>query len=141
LISLKLQGTEQRGPRSIAIGPRYVALLLAACAVLAASYAALIAVSVLPFNSGSWVVGEEVAMRGWLAYALSAAVHFAAAVALWRQSRWARWAAVLLLALGLLPAVPGISSAVADLRISGMALWGTLIVLRTSALYVLMSSD
>lgn len=141
MISLRLQGTEEKGLRNIAPGPRYVALLLAAFAVLAAFYAICIATAMLPFNSGSWVVGEEIAMRGWLGYLLSALVHCAAAIALWKQWRFARWPAVLLLAIGLLPAVPGMSSAVMDLRIAGIALWGTLIILRTSALYVLMSTD
>jgi hypothetical protein len=48
---------------------------------------------------------------------------------------------VFVLAAGLLPAVPGISAAVVDLRVGGIALWGALIVLRTAALYVLMSAD
>jgi len=139
LISLKPQ--EAEGPRSITHGERYVALLIAAFAMLAAIYATCIAISLLPFNSGSWVVGEEVAMRGWLAYALAAVVHFAAAAGLWRGWRGTRWLAVFLLAIGLLPAVPGISSAVIDLRIAGIVLWGTLIISRTSALYVLMSIE
>jgi hypothetical protein len=139
LISLKTQ--EAEGPRSITHGERYVVLLLAAFAMLAAFYATCIAAAVLPFNSGSWVVGEEVAMRGWLAYALSAVVHFAAAAGLWGGWRGARWFAVVLLVIGLLPAVTGISSAVIDLRVAGIALWGALIVVRSSALYVLMSKD
>jgi hypothetical protein len=139
LISLKPQ--EAEGPRSIAHGERYVALLLAVFAVLAAFYAVCVATAVLPFNSGSWVVGEEVAMRGWLAYAASAVIHFAAAAGLWRGWRGARWLAVFLLVIGLLTTVAGISSAVMDLRIGGIALWGTLIVLRSSALYVMLSAD
>jgi hypothetical protein len=139
LISLKTP--EAEGPRSSTHGESYVALLLAAFATLAAFYATCIATAVLPFNSGSWVVGEEMAMRGWLAYAVSAAIHFAAAAGLWRGWRGARWLAVALLAIGLLPAVAGISSAVIDLRVAGIALWGALIVLRTSAIYVLMSKD
>jgi hypothetical protein len=140
LISLKMlqpQDTEDERPRSIA----FVALLIAAFAMLAAFYGICIATAALPFNSGAWVVGEEVALRGWLAYLISAIVHGAAAVGLWRHWKGARWLAVFLLAVGLLPAVPGISAAVVDLRIAGIALWGTLIVLRTAALYVLMSVD
>ena len=120
---------------------QWVALLLAAFAVLALSYAALVASGVVAFNSGAWVVGEEVAMRGWLAYLLSAIVHAVAALGVWRQWKWARWLSVFVLAAGLLPAVPGISAAVVDLRVGGIALWGALIVLRTAALYVLMSAD
>jgi len=139
LISLNRQNAE--GPRDIAHGERYVALLIAAFAALAAFYATCIATGVLPFNSGSWVVGEEVAMRGWLAYAASATVHFFAAAGLWRGWRGARWLAVFLLVIGLLPAVAGISSAVIDLRVAGIVLWGTLIILRSSALYVLMNKN
>ena len=80
-------------------------------------------------------------MRGWLAYLLSAIVHAVAALGVWRQWKWARWLSVFVLAAGLLPAVPGISAAVVDLRVGGIALWGALIVLRTAALYVLMSAD
>jgi len=137
----KGEENEMEGPRSIAHGFDYAALLLAAFAVLAAFYAACIAAGALAFNSGTWVVGEEVATRGWLAYLLSALIHGVAAVGLWRRWRWARWLAVFLLAAGLLPAVPGISAAVQDLRVPGIALWGALIVLRTASLYVLMSAD
>jgi hypothetical protein len=130
------QGTEIERPRSIA----FVALLIAAFAVLAAIYAICIAIAVLP-NAGVWVVGEDVASRGWLAYMLSAIIQFVAAFGLWRQWRWARWLAIFLLAIGLLPVVPGISAAVVDLRIPGIALWGTLIILRTASLYVLFNAD
>jgi hypothetical protein len=132
-------GTER--PRSTAHGETFVALLLAAFAALAAFYAVGVAASLMPFNSGAWVVGEDVASRGWLAYALSALVHFAAAAGLWKGSKPARWLAILLLAIGLLPAVPGISAAVVDLRISGIAGWGALIILRTASLYMLLSTD
>ena len=128
-------------PSRTALVIRLVALLLAAFAVLAVVYAALVGGGAVAFNSGARVVGEEVAIRGWLGYLLSAMVHGTAAVGLWRQWRWARWAGVIVLAVGLLPAVPGISAAVVDLRVGGIALWGTLIVLRIAALYVLMSTD
>ena len=137
MISPKPPEAETGRPRSTAL----VAWLLAAFAVLAAIYAAFIAAAALPFNSGVWLVGDQVASRGWLAYLLSAFLHLAAAVGLWRHFSWVRWLAVLLLAAGLLPAVPGISAAVVDLRISAIALWGALIVLRTAALYLLMSTD
>jgi hypothetical protein len=60
---------------------------------------------------------------------------------LWRNSSWARWLAVLLLGTGLLPAVPGISAAVVELRIAGVALWGMLIMVRSAALYILVSAE
>jgi hypothetical protein len=125
-------------PRSSAAGEEPVALLLAALALLAAIYAGCVASGAFPFNSGAWVVGEEVALGGWLAYLLSAILHLTAAAGLWRHRRWAHWLAVLLLGFGLLPAVPGISAAVVDLRIAGILLWGGLIVLRTAALYLLL---
>lgn len=128
---------ETEAPRNI----KLVALLLAAFGMLAASYGVGVAASWLPFNSGVWVVGEEVALRGWLAYMLSAIVQIATAFGLWHHSRWARWVALFLIALGLLPTFPAISSAVMDLRIDGIALWGTLIALRAAALYVLVSGD
>jgi hypothetical protein len=128
---------ETERPRSIA----FVALLIAAFAVLAAIYGICVVTAVLPFNSGTWVVGEDVASRGWLGYMLSAIIHFVAALGLWLQWRWARWLAIFLLAIGLLPAVPGISAAVVDLRISGIAIWGTLIILRTASLYVMFNAE
>jgi hypothetical protein len=137
LISLKLHEAETERPR----GGASIALLLAAFALLAAGYAIGISGGLLPFNSGAWVVGESIAMRGWLAYALAALFHLTAAAGVWREWRWARWIAVLLLAAGLVPAVPGISAAVMDLRIGGIALWGALIVIRVAALYVLFATD
>jgi hypothetical protein len=131
------QATETERPRSIV----FVALLIAAFAALAAIYGICVATAVLPFNAGAWVVGEDVASRGWLAYILSAIIHSAAALGLWRQWKWARWLAIFLLSIGLLPAVPGISAAVVDLRIPGIALWGTLIILRTASLYMLFNAD
>lgn len=118
-----------------------ITLLLAAFALLGAFYATCVGAGVLPFNSGAWVVGEEVALRGWPGYLLSAILHFAAAVGLWRQRSWGRWLAILVLGFGLLPAIPGISAAVVDMRIAGILLWGSLIMLRTAALYLLMNTD
>lgn len=141
MIWLKLQQTHDERPPGTALVTRLVALLLAAFALLAGVYATCVGAGAVAFNSGAWIVGEEVAMRGWLAYLLSALVYSVAAVGVWKQWRWARWLAVIVLAAGLLPAVPGISAAVVDLRVSGIALWGALIVLRTAALYVLMSAD
>jgi len=134
LISLKPQPADTAG----APGTALVAWLIAAFAVLAAFYAASVAFAWLPFNSGAWLVGEDLAARGWLAYLVSSLAYSAAAVGLWRQRRWARWLAVFLLAAGLLPAVPAISAAVMDARIAGIAFWGVLIALRAAALYVLM---
>ncbi|SRR6266568_1827464 len=128
-------------PQGMAYGERFVAVLLAAFAAFGAFYGISVAAGWLAFNSGAWVVGEDVAMRGSLAYLLSAAVHAIAVFGLWRRWRWAHWLAILLLAAGLLPAVPGISSAVVELRISGIALWGTLIILRTAALYAMFSAE
>lgn len=128
---------ETEAPRNFPL----VALLFAAFGVLAASYGVGVAASWLPFNSGAWVVGEEVALRGWLAYLLSAIVQIATAFGLWRHSRWARWVAFFLIAIGLLPTFPAISAAVVDLRIAGIALWGALIALRAAALYVLVSAN
>lgn len=132
-----LRETEVERPRSITL----VALLFAAFAALAAFYGACITAAVMPFNSGAWVVGEDIALRGWLGYILSALAYAVAAAGLWQQWKWARWLGVVLLAFGLLPAVPGISAAVVDVRISGIALWGSLIVLRSAALYVLMRTE
>lgn len=134
LRNLLSKSEELERPRSTA---QWVALLLAAFAVLAFGYAALVAAGVLAFNSGAWVVGEEVAMRGWIAYLISAVVHAVAAFGWWRQWKWARWLGVFVLAAGLLPAVPGISAAVVDLRIGGIALWGSLMIVRCAALYAL----
>lgn len=128
-------------PHSRARGEPLVACLLAAFGLLAAFYGSSVALGVLPFNSGAWVVGEEVALRGALAYLLSAIIHLAAAAGLWRHRRWAHWLALFLLVYGLLPAVPEISAAVVDLRLAGIAMWGVLIVLRTSALYLLMNPN
>lgn len=114
---------------------------MAIFAVLAASYAAGVAFAWLPFNSGAWLVGEDLAARGWLAYLLSSFAYSAAGVGLWRQRRWARWLAVFLLAAGLLPAVPAVSAAVVDARIAGVAFWGLLIALRAAALYVLLQRE
>jgi hypothetical protein len=118
-----------------------VALLLAAFGALAAFYAAAIAAGWLPFNAGAWIVGEPMAMRGWIAYALLALAYGAAAAGLWRGSSWARWPAIVLLGYGLLPALPGISSAAAELRIGGIALWGASIIVRSAALYSLFSAQ
>jgi hypothetical protein len=128
-------------PHSRAPGELLVALLLAAFALLAIFYGSCVALGVLPFNSGVWVVGEGVALRGALAYLLSAIVHFTAAAGLWRHRKWAHWLALFLLAFGLLPAVPEISAAVVDLRIAGTAMWGALIVVRMAALYLLVNPD
>ncbi len=123
------------------LGTALVALLLAAFAVIASCYGICVATAVVPFNSGAWVVGEEVAMRGWVGYILAGFAHLLAAAGLWRRWRWARWFAVVLLAAGLLPSVPGVSAAVVDLRLFGIAFWGVLIILRAAAIYALMNAE
>lgn len=132
-----MQEPEVEWPRSVAL----VAWLFVALAALASFYGICILAAVLPFNSGAWVVGEDIALRGWFGYMLSALAHSVAAAGLWRQWKWSRWLGTIVLGLGLLPAVPGISAAVVDLRISGIAQWGALIVLRSAALYALMSTE
>ena len=62
-------------PQSAAPGTRpgstrVVALLLAAFAVLAVVYAALVGGGAVAFNSGAWVVGEEVAITLELEFVL-----------------------------------------------------------------------
>jgi hypothetical protein len=116
---------------------RLVALLLAACALAAGAYAVAIAGGWLPFNSGAWLLGDEVAMRGWAGYLLAALAHAAAAFGLWKGRRAARWLAGLLLAAGVLAAIPGVSAAMVEQRLAAVALWGTVIVVRSAALYML----
>jgi hypothetical protein len=116
-------------------------VLLAHFAVLALGYGAAIGAGRLPFNSGAWLVSEGAAMRGPVAYALVALLHGAAAFGLWRGWRAAHWLAILLIAWGVVPAVLGVSSAAAEGRVGGIALWGGLIILRSAALYMLFSGE
>lgn len=50
--------------------------------VLAAFYAVGVAYGRMAFNSGAWLVGEQTAMRGVLAYSIFAVLHIGAATAL-----------------------------------------------------------
>ena len=123
------------------VGITALAFIFIAYAIVAAIYAALLALGRVSMSSGAWLIGGGFEIMGKWIFALYAAIHSACAVGLWRIQKWALRLSSLLLLWGLLQVIPAISSATADSRVYAIARDGLQIVWRVVALrYVWLES-
>jgi hypothetical protein len=111
--------------------------LLALVAVAAFVFAGLLLVHAVPLSYGSALLQGGLEQSGPIAFLIYGAVTSALAWALWTRRRWARRLTILLAGVGVALAVPAISGAVADGRISSIAREGLQIMLRVAVIFYL----
>ena len=98
------------------------------------------ALGIWPLAWGRYLVGDMVTM-GPAIFALAAILYAVTGFGLLALNNWARRGAVVVTAVGLYFLVPTVSSAVVDLRISGIAVNGAQIIVRVVVLWYLMQQD
>ncbi len=118
-------------------GVTAVAVLCLMVALAALAVAVLIGVHAVPLSSGASLIGGGLEQLGPIAFVLYATIMNALAVALWRRWRWARRIAIAVAVIGILMAVPGLSSAVMDSRIFSIGREGLQIIVRVIVIYYL----
>jgi hypothetical protein len=118
-------------------GVTAVSALCLIVALAAFTVAVLLGVHTVPLSSGAFLVGGGLEQLGPIAFLLYAAIMIALAVALWRRWRWARRIAIAVAVIGIVMAVPGLSSAVMDSRIFSIGREGLQIMIRVIVVYYL----
>jgi hypothetical protein len=118
-------------------GVTAVAVLCLMGALVALALAVLLAVHIVPLSSGAFLIGGGLEQLGWFVFLLYAAIMITLAVALWRRWRWARRAAIAVAVIGIVMAVPGLSSAVMDSRIFSIGREGLQVMIRVIVVYYL----
>lgn len=118
-------------------GVTAVALLCLLVAMASLALALVLGVHAIPLSSGAFLLGAGLEQLGPLAFLLYAATMIALAVALWRRWRWARRIAIAVAVIGIVMAVPGLSSAVMDSRIFAIGREGLQIMIRVIVVYYL----
>jgi hypothetical protein len=111
--------------------------LLALTALVAFALAALLVVNAIPLSYGSALLPGGYEQSGPIAFLIYGFITLTLAWALWTRRGWARRATVLLAAIGVALAVPGISSAVVDGRFLAMAREALQIMVRVAVIYYL----
>lgn len=120
--------------------PAGVLAIVALCAiagVAALVFAVLVVTQVIPLSSGAFLIGGGLEQLGPIAFLLYAALMVLLAVALWKRWGWARRVAILVAAIGVAMAVPGLSSAGMDSRILAIGREGLQIIVRVMVVYYL----
>ena len=118
-------------------GVTAVAVLCLMVALAALAVAVLLGVHAVPLSSGASLIGGGLEQLGPIAFVLYATIMNALAVALWRRWRWARRIAIAVAVIGILMAVPGLSSAVMDSQIFSIGREGLQIIVRVIVIYYL----
>jgi hypothetical protein len=112
-----------------------IAALCAFAGVAALGFAALAMAQVVALSSGAFLIGGGLEQLGPIAFLLYAALMIGLAVALWKRWGWARRVAIIVAAIGIAMAVPGLSSAVMDSRILAIGREGLQIIVRVMVVY------
>jgi hypothetical protein len=118
-------------------GVTAVAALCLLVAIASLALAVLLGVHAVPLSSGALLLGGGLEQLGPMAFLLYAAIMITLAVALWRRWRWARRAAIAVAVIGIVMAVPGLSSAVMDSRIFAIGREGLQVMIRVIVVYYL----
>ena len=123
--------------RNLPGGVRAIAVLFAGAAMACAVTAACTALGWWPLAWGRYLVADLVTL-GPRVFVIGALLYAVVALGLLWRKNWARRSAVVIAAVGLYFLVPTISSSVADLRITAIALNGAQIILRVIVLWYLL---
>jgi len=120
--------------------PAGITAIVGLCMLLAATsavFAALILFGKVPLSSGTLLLAGGLEQRGPLAFVIYAALLLMVAVGLLRGWNLARRTAILLAVVGIVLAVPAISSAVVDSRLFAIAREGAQIIVRVLVVFYL----
>ena len=120
--------------------PRGVIAISALCALVGIAslvFAALFMAHAIPLSSGAFLIGGGFEQLGPLIFLLYAVLMGLLAVALWRRWRWVRRVTILVAVVGIVLAVPALSSAVMDSRVLAVGREGLQIIVRVVIVYYL----
>ncbi len=126
---------QQRSDRPAGI--RAVAALCAATGIASLLLAALLFVEAVPLSYGAVLLQGGLEQRGPISFLIYGAATISLAWGLWTRRRWARRLTVLLAGVGLALALPAVSSAVVDGRVSSIVREGLQIMVRVVVIYYL----
>jgi len=124
---------EAERPAGIAV----VSGVLSLAGIASFLFASLLLGHAVPLSAGSVLLPGGLEQSGPIAFLIYAALTIALAWALWTRRGWARRATILLAALGIFFAVPAISSAVVDGRLSAIMREGLQIIIRVAVIFYL----
>lgn len=111
--------------------------LLILAAVTALVFAGLLVVHAIPLSYGSVLLEGGLEQSGPIAFLLYGALTVALAFALWARHGWARRLTILLAGVGVVLAIPAISSAVVDGRAFAIGREGLQIMVRVAVIFCL----
>jgi len=111
--------------------------LLGLAGVSALAFALLLLRGTVPLSYGSVLLQGGLEQSGPIAFLIYGAVTLALAAALWMRRGWARRLTILLAGIGVALAVPAISSAVVDGRLSSILREGLQIIVRVAVIFYL----
>ena len=118
-------------------GVKVIAGLCVIVAVTSMTFAVLLAAGRIPLSAGAFLLGGGLEQLGPVTFFLYAALLLLIAVALWNRWRWSRRIATLLAVIGVVMAMPAISSAVMDSRLFAIAREGAQIIVRVMIVFYL----
>jgi hypothetical protein len=120
--------------------PAGVTAIIALCVVVAITsfaVAVLIVTGRTSLSAGAFLLGGGLEQLGPIAFVLYAVLLLVLAFALSNRWRWARRASILVAVVGVVMAVPAISSAVMDSRLFAVAREGAQIIVRVMVVFYL----
>jgi hypothetical protein len=120
--------------------PAGVVAVAALCALTGTAsliLAVLLILQAVPLSYGSVLLQAGLEQSGPISFLLYGAATLGLAWGLWMRRSWARRLTVLLAGAGVVLAVPAISSAVVDGRVSSMVRQGLQIMVRVAVIYYL----
>jgi hypothetical protein len=120
--------------------PVGVTVIAAACLIMAGlhlGFALLTWTGAVALAEGAFLLGAGLETYGPVMFLIFGFLFARAGYGLLRISRWSRYLAVILAALGIYLLVPSVSSAVVDLRIGSLALGGLQVIARVAVIWYL----
>jgi len=114
-----------------------VAALCAVTGIASLIFAALLFGQLVPLSYGSALLPGGLEQSGPISFLVYGALTLGLAWGLWTRRGWARRLTLLLAVIGVVLAVPGVSSAVVDSRAAAIVREGLQIMVRVAVIYYL----